>query len=101
MKKQKYDEASVVRSLKKKSSITITHNKVIEITKDATDVGCGSWGKIDYLCKVHDYFYRFVKRAIKVKSNDNEYGSNKSNKREQKLNMANMARNAMKRAKTV
>lgn len=99
--KKAYDEASVIRSLKKKSSIRIMHNKVIEITKDATDVGCGSWGKIDYLCKVHGYFYRFVKAVIKTKSDDSSYGSNKSTKREKKLNMVSMTKKAMQKAKTI
>lgn len=98
MKKRNYDEASVVRSLKKKSSIRISNNKVIEIAKDATDVGCGSWGKIDYLCKVHNYVYMFV-RAINKPKNEDNYSS-KTTKREKKLNMAAMTKTAMRNAKS-
>ena len=101
MKKQKYDEASVVRSLRKKSSIRISNNKVIEVEKDATDVGCGSWGKIDYLRKVHGYVCMFTKKITKVKNVETDYGSNKTSKREKKFNMATMTKNAMKKAKSI
>jgi hypothetical protein len=100
MKKVKYDEASVVRSLKKKSSIRISNNKVIEVEKDATDVGCGSWGKIDYLRKVHGYVCMFTKKITKVKNVETEYNS-KTSKREKKFNMAIMTKNAMKKAKSI
>ena len=52
-RKKHYDEASVVRSIERKASVSVTNNggiKVIEVLKGATDCGCGTWGKIDYLC---------------------------------------------------
>lgn len=105
MKKVKYDEASVIKSLRKKSSIRISNNKVIEVEKDATDVGCGSWGKIDYLRKVHGYICIFPDKITKVKNVELDYssnkGSNKTSKREKKFNMATMTKNAMKKAKSV
>ena len=59
-KKVSYDEVSVAKSLSRKSSIKVyPHRKTVIIKKGATDVGNGSWGKIDYLCKVHGYVYVF------------------------------------------
>lgn len=106
MAKNHYDEASVIRSLSRKSSIKINSiEKTIEVVKNNTEVGIGSWGKIDYLTKVHGYIVLFVK-ALKNKpaknlDNDNyNERSNKTAKREAKFNMAAMAKSAMKKAKT-
>lgn len=106
-RKRSYDEASVVRAIEKKASIKIVRTgtgKFIEVVKNATDVGAGTWGKIDYLVKVHGYFQHFVnkvdKRFIPSKGNkdrEESFGSNKTAKREQKLNMAKMSKDAMKR----
>lgn len=107
MAKNHYDEASVIRSLSRKNSVHINSvNKTIEVVKDNNDVGNGSWGKIDYLIKVHDYVVLFVgklrKNKVSKKSSDEEYygKSNKTAKREAKFNMAAMAKSAMKKAKT-
>lgn len=104
MSKKHYDEVSVIRSIERKPSVKVDSQiKVVQIVKNATDVGIGSWGKIDYLCSVHGYRYIFVqslsgKRAIKKNENDEiKQGSNKTTKREAKLNMAKMAKNAMKK----
>lgn len=98
-----YDEASVVCSLTKKASIRINAvNKTIEVVRDSADVGNSSWGKIDYLCKVHGYVYSFVASigAKKKKDIDNvKEKKTKAAKREDKLNMAAMAKNAMKKVK--
>lgn len=107
MKKRNYDEASVVRSLSKKNSIYVdTVNHVVEVMKDSTDVGNGSWGKIDYLCKIHKYIVCFTakltkKQFIKKDFNDDEIKINsKVSKRESKLNMAAMVKSTMRRVKT-
>ena len=107
-RKKHYDEASVVRSIERKASVVVTNNggiKVIEVLKGATDCGCGTWGKIDYLCRCHNYRQIFVNqhsRIGKPKFNSKEkeitVGSNKTEKREKKLNMATMSKNAMKKA---
>ena len=105
-KKRAYDETSVVRSLSKKNSIRINiADRKIEIIKNATDVGNGSWGKIDYLHKVHGYVYVFVDSLGKKKVNNIDddsvnIGNNKTAKREAKFNMATMSKNAMRKAKT-
>lgn len=104
--KNHYDEASVIRSLSRKSSIKINSiEKTIEVVKNNNEVGIGSWGKIDYLTKVHGYVVLFVKalknKPVKNLDNDNYNGrSNKTAKREAKFNMAAMAKSAMKKVKT-
>lgn len=102
-----YDEVSVVRSLSKKSTIAIdTNNKVISIDRKSTELGNGSWGKIDFLCNYRDYSYIFVdsvgKRVVAQSDNVNEngIGDRKLSKREAKLNMAAMSKSAMRRVKT-
>lgn len=105
-KKRAYDETSVVRSLSKKSSINVNIiNKTVEIVKNSTDIGNGSWGKIDYLHKVHGYVPVFVTSIGKKKVNNTDddsvnIGNNKTAKREAKFNMATMSKNAMRKAKT-
>lgn len=104
--KKVYDEASVVKSISKKKSISVsTVNKIINVDRNATDVGNGTWGKIDYLCKVHGYTYAFMSEVVskarnKKVNNDEEVAVNsKVAKREAKLNMATMAKSAMRRVK--
>ena len=105
MSKKHYDEVSVVRVISRKSSVSVdSHVKVIQVLKDATDVGIGTWSKIDYLCNHCNYRYIFVthlsNKNFFKKSNtedDIKVGSNKSTKREAKLNMAKMAKDAMKK----
>jgi hypothetical protein len=105
-KKKSYDEVSVVRSLSKIGSIYInTVEKRIDVVRDNTDVGNGSWGKIDYLVKVHGYTYQFVKgvnkkRIAKRNEDIKDEVNTKANKREAKLNMAAMSKAAMKKVKT-
>lgn len=105
-KKRAYDETSVIRSLSKKNSIRVnTVEKVVEVMRGASDVGNGSWGKIDYLHKVHGYVYVFVTSLGKKKVNNIDddsvnIGNNKTAKRKAKFNMATMSKNAMRKAKT-
>lgn len=94
-KKVRYDEVSVAKSLSRKSSISVnTNTKTITIKKGATDVGNGSWGKIDYLCKVHKYFYTFSNsigkstKDLREESGDDSVINKKAAKRQAKLNMA-------------
>lgn len=54
-----HDEASCLRSLRQKRSISIA-NRIIYVEKDNTEVGNGSWGKIDYLCNYCGYHYVIV-----------------------------------------
>lgn len=104
MSKKHYDEVSVIRAISRKSSVSVNSQvKVIQVIKDAIDVGIGTWGKIDYLCKVHKYRYIFVthlsnKNVSKFKNDEEvKIGSNKTTKREAKLNMVKMSKEAMKK----
>lgn len=107
MARKHHDEASCVRSLSKKNSICITR-KCIEVLRGATDIGNGSWGKIDFLIKCCGYICLSVdklqskaSRMLNTKEDgDNTSITSKAAKRERKLNMATMAKTAMKRVKT-
>lgn len=106
-KKIAYDETSVIRSLSKKNSVQIsTMNKTIKVLRNSTDVGNGSWGKIDYLRKIYGYIVIFTaklsKKVTPKKTSDYEESSinSKTAKREAKFNMAAMAKNAMRKAKS-
>lgn len=106
-KKKVYDEVSVVRALSKKASVYVnTVEKRIDIVKNNTELGNGSWGKIDYLTHVHGYVPVFVsnisarKSIKKVIETDTDNTRSKSSKREAKLNMAAMTKAAMKKVKT-
>lgn len=55
-KSKKYDEVSVIRSLSQKHEVNVDRiRKVVEVVKNATNVGNGTWGKIDYLCHYCGY----------------------------------------------
>ena len=106
-KKKVYDEVSVVRALSKKASVYVnTVEKRIDIIKNNTELGNGSWGKIDYLTNVHGYIPVFVSNISSRKSikkftdTDLDNVRSKASKREAKLNMAAMSKAAMKRVKT-
>ena len=106
-KKKVYDEVSVVRALSKKASVYVnTVEKRIDIIKNNTELGNGSWGKIDYLTHVHGYVPVFVtsisarKSIKKFIETDTDNTRSKSSKREAKLNMAAMTKAAMKKVKT-
>lgn len=95
-----YSEDYCVRQLSRKKGININvGTKEIKINKNATDVGKGSWGKIDYLHKVHDYFYSFYSGEIINNTNSNNTIT-KADKRESKLNMSRMVKNSMRQAKS-
>lgn len=57
-----YDEVSVIRVLNRNSAIKV-NGKVIEIAKNATTVGNGTLGKIDYLCNYCGYTRLFGSSA--------------------------------------
>ena len=102
-KRKDYDEASVIRIIERKGSVAVyPDNKVIEVSKTATDVGNGTWGKIDYLQNVHGYSVLMVNSIGKSKNITSTSGNNKRYKNDtkpkNKLNMANMTRSAMKNA---
>lgn len=56
MSKRRYDEVSVVRTITKNRSVNIT-GRTIEVDVYSGNAGNTTWGKIDYLCKIHGYNY--------------------------------------------
>ena len=55
-----YDEATCVKELNKKASCEIV-GSVINVLIGATDLGNGSWGKVDFLRRYCGYKQIFVK----------------------------------------
>lgn len=54
--KKNYNEKSVTDLLKKNPDIKVNIvNKSLEIVIDSDRIGNSTWGKIDYLAKVHGY----------------------------------------------
>ena len=105
MAKKNYDEASVLRSISNRVGINYA-NRILTVDLNNPKIGNGTWGKIDYLTKVHGYIVLFVKNISRKftsnKSSDDEDKkiNSKTAKREAKLNMAAMAKSAMRKAKT-
>lgn len=103
---RKYDEASVVRILKKNKGVRVNNNNVIEVLTTSPAVGIGTWGKIDYLVNYCGYVVKFSKNALYTNGNkeDKDDSAEKENtkavKRAAKLNMAAMAKASMRRVKS-
>lgn len=60
-----YDEATCVKELNKKASCEVV-NSVINVLIGATDLGNGSWGKVDFLRRYCGYRQIFVRELPKV-----------------------------------
>lgn len=60
-----YDEATCVKELNKKVSCEVV-GSVINVLIGVTDLGNGSWGKIDFLTKHCGYRQIFVKELPKL-----------------------------------
>lgn len=103
---RKYDEASVVRILKKNKGVRVNSNNVIEVLTTSPAVGIGTWGKIDYLVNYCGYFVTFSNNVLYTNGNkeDKDDSAEKENtkavKRAAKLNMAAMAKASMRRVKS-
>lgn len=103
---RKYDEASVVRILKKNKGVRVNSNNVIEVLTTSPAVGIGTWGKIDYLVNYCGYVVTFSNNILYTHGNkeDKDDSAEKENtkavKRAAKLNMAAMAKASMRRVKS-
>lgn len=99
----KYNEVDAVKALNKKNGISINKvGKAITIDETNNNLGNGSWGKIDYLIKVHGYIVVFTTELSKKKKtieDDTNNTNSKTAKREAKLNMVAMTKAAMKKVK--
>lgn len=60
-----YDEATCVKALNKKVSCEVV-GSVINVLIGATDLGNGSWGKVDFLRRYCGYRQIFVKELPKL-----------------------------------
>ena len=100
---RKYDEASVVRILKKNKGVRVNSNNTIEVLTTSPAVGIGTWGKIDYLVHYCGYIVTFSNNALyshSDKEDSVEKENTKAVKRAAKLNMAAMTKAAMRRVKS-
>lgn len=103
---RKYDEASVVRILKKNKGVRVNSNNVIEVLTTSPAVGIGTWGKIDYLVNYCGYVVTFSNNVLytngnkEYKDDSAEKENTKAVKRAAKLNMAAMAKASMRRVKS-
>lgn len=99
----KYNEVDAIKALNKKNGISINKvGKAITIDKTNNNLGNSSWGKIDYLTKVHGYVVIFTTELGKKKKSADDDTNNtnrKTAKREAKLNMVAMTKAAMKKVK--
>ena len=104
---RKYDEASVVRILKKNKGVRVNSlNHFIEVLTTSPSVCIGTWGKIDYLVHYCGYFVTFSNNVLYThgdkddKEDSVEKENTKAVKRAAKLNMAAMTKAAMRRVKS-
>ena len=99
----KYNEVDAVKALNKKNGISINKvGKAITIDKTNNNLGNSSWGKIDYLTKIHGYVVVFTTELGKKKKSTDDDTNNTNRKivkREAKLNMVAMTKAAMKKVK--
>ena len=99
----KYNEVDAIKALNKKNGISINKvGKAITIDKTNNNLGNSSWGKIDYLTKIHGYVVIFTTELGKKKKSaddDTDNTNRKTAKREAKLNMVAMTKAAMKKVK--
>lgn len=99
----KYNEVDAIKALNKKNGISINKvGKAITIDKTNNNLGNSSWGKIDYLTKVHGYVVVFTTELSKKKKpavDDVDNTNTKTAKREAKFNMVAMTKAAMKKVK--
>lgn len=83
----KHDEVKVLRSLSRNKEVSVnTTNKTIYVSRNAQNVGNGTWGKIDYLIHYCGYTQGFtddrnVKHGINAET---KVISNKKEKQETK-----------------
>lgn len=106
MAKSRYDEGKVLSQLDKKSVRIDYATKVIEVAKEANDIGIHSWGKLDFLknyCgwKVISVNMTEIMKA-KIAEREARKAERKREKEERKakkFSMVNMVKEAIKKPK--
>jgi len=91
-----YDEATIIREMKRRSGINITSKNEICISVNS-NIGIHTWGKIDYLLNYCGYTIH--KSEIKDNSapiDEKEEKVAKRFEKRSKINMAKMTKNVMK-----
>lgn len=102
---KKYDEASVVRALSKNPDVKVTtgvrNSKFVEVVKNSTYVGNGTWGKIDYLTRHCGYILHFVDINAQIAAKQAEKEAKKQAAKEAKAAKKNVADDMAKNVKKV
>lgn len=106
MAKSRYDEGKVLQQLDRKSVRIDYALKVIEVAKEANDIGIHSWGKLDFLqnyCgwKVITVDMTEIMKA-KIAEREARKAERKREKEERKnkkMFMVNMVKDAIKKPK--
>lgn len=105
MAKKPYTERDVINSIRRNQDISIdTVNKTINILINSTNIGNSTYGKIDYLVKVHDYIVVRVNhiktfRYNRPKNDNNDNVNYKMNNHRDKLNIPKIVKNTMRKVK--
>lgn len=95
--KKEYTEQSVIKELGRINELSInTNSKTIYVLKNSTNIGIKTWGKIEYLKKVHGYVQLFTDtintRNKQIKTKEDETVEIKHSKRD-KVNNKDMINN--------
>lgn len=106
MAKSRYDEGKVLSQLSKKSVRIDYALKVIEVAKDAQDMGIHSWGKLDFLQNYCGWRVISVDMTEIMKAKVAEREARKAERKREKeerknkkMFMVNMVKDAIKKPK--
>ena len=106
MSKSRYDERKVLQQLDRKSVRINYALKVIEVAKEADDIGIHSWGKLDFLqnyCgwKIVSVNMTEIQRAklAEREARKAERKREKEERQSKKMSMVNMVKDAIKKPK--
>ena len=99
MSKSRYDEGKVLRQLDRKSVRIDYALKVIEVAKEANDIGIHSWGKLDFLQNYCGWKVITVDMTEIMEAKKAERKREIEERKAKKLSMVGMVKNAIKKPK--
>lgn len=106
MSKSRYDEGKVLRQLDRKSVRINYARKIIEVAKEANDIGIHSWGKLDYLQNYCGWTVISVNmteiqkaKIAEREARKAELKKEKEERKTKKMSMVNMVKDAIKKPK--
>lgn len=106
MSKSRYDEGKVLSQLDKKSVRINYASRIIEVAKEATDIGIHSWGKLDFLQNYCGWKVILVNMTEIMKAKIAEREARKAERKREKeerkakkFSMVNMVKEAIKKPK--